>query len=152
MKQLRRILDHHPQVHVVFSTSWRTGFSFFTLGWLWRQHDLPRERVIGRTPDIETESRGLEIFQWLVDAVRYRKEDKIRHYAVLDDEVEPILEHIPGRSVFPCDPWHGLTEKIADDIIRHFAAPNGSLQLGKLRHRRSRQVVKGVMGVGKESN
>ncbi len=138
VKQLRRILDHHPQSYVVFSTSWRTGFSVFTLGWLWRQHDLPLKRVIGRTPDIETESRGVEIHQWLADAIRYRQVDKMRHYAVLDDEVDPILEHIPAHSIFACDPWHGLTEEIANRVIRHFAAPPGNLLIEKPRQRRAR--------------
>jgi len=38
---------------------------------------------------------------------------------VLDDESEPILETIPSQHVFACDPFHGLTEKIADQVIRH---------------------------------
>jgi len=122
VRQLRRILDAHPETHVVFSTSWRTGFSFFVLGWLWRQHDLPLQRVIGRTPEIETEMRGAEIEQWLANAPLRSREHKVGRYAVLDDEVEPILENIPAQSVFACDPWHGLTEEIADRVLRHLAA------------------------------
>ena len=122
--QLRRILDNHPQTHVVFSTSWRMGFSFFVLGWLWRQHDLSLQRVIGRTPEIENEMRGAEIQQWLDNAPLRSKEHKVGRYAVLDDEVAPILENISAASVFACDPWHGLTEEVADRVIRHFAAPD----------------------------
>jgi hypothetical protein len=126
VRQLRRILDHNPQTHVVFSTSWRTGFSFFVLGWLWRQHDLPLQRVIGRTPEIENEMRGAEIQRWLDNAPLRSKEHKVGRYAVLDDEVAPILEDIPAHSVFACDPWDGLTEEVADGVIRHFAATEAS--------------------------
>ena len=124
VKQPRRILDHAPQAHVVFATSWRTGFSFFVLGWLWRQHDLPLQRVIGRTREINTERRGAEIQQWLQNAPLRSKDHKVRRYAVLDDEIEPIVECLPKDAVFACDPWHGLTEEIADRLIRHFSKRN----------------------------
>ena len=120
--QLRRILDAQPQAHVVFSTTWRIGFSFFALGWLWNQHDLPLKRVIGRTPDIKIDQRGAEISKWLSDAPLLSKEHKIRRFAVLDDEVEPILKTIPSKSVFACDPYHGLTETVADRVIKHLGA------------------------------
>jgi hypothetical protein len=125
VRQLRRILDHDPQTHVVFSTSWRTGLPFFTLGWLWRQHDLPLQRVIGRTPEIHIERRGGEIQQWLDNAPRRSREHTIHRYAVLDDEVAPILEAIPASNVFACDPWHGLTEEVTDRVLGHFAGPAG---------------------------
>jgi HAD domain in Swiss Army Knife RNA repair proteins len=118
--QLQRILNHNAQAHVVFSTSWRTGFSFFVLGWLWHQHDLPLQRVIGRTPDIQNDRRGEEIRQWLKDAPVRSKEHKIRRFAVLDDEPEPIMEIIPRQNVFTCDPWHGLTKEVADGVINFF--------------------------------
>ena len=118
--QLHRILDRCPQTQIVFSTTWRTGFTFFVLGWLWHQHNLPLKRVIARTPDINLKRRGEEIQQWLKDAARIAPQHKIRNYAVLDDEVEPILEKIPAKAVFACDPWHGLTAEVADRVIRHF--------------------------------
>ena len=119
--QLHRILDARPQAHVVFSTTWRIGFSFFALGWLWRQHDLPLARVIARTPDIHIDRRGEEIQKWLDDAPRLAPKHKIRRFAVLDDEPEPILEVIPQKNVFTCDPFHGLTSEIADRVIKHFS-------------------------------
>ena len=124
--QLRRILAARPEAQVVFSTTWRTGFTFFVLGWLWHQHDLSLQRVIGRTPDIRHDRRGDEISQWLTDATRIAPQHKIRRYAVVDDEVEPILEKIPGKAVFTCDPWHGLTGEVADRVIRHLAAPEAA--------------------------
>ena len=131
--QLRRILDARPEAHVVFSTTWRTGFTFFVLGWLWHQHDLPLKRVIGRTPDISVYKRGDEISQWLADAPRRAPQHKIRRYAVVDDEVEPILKKIPKQAVFACDPWHGLTKEIADRVIRHFSEPEPIAKIQKAR-------------------
>lgn len=123
VSQLRRILDARPAAHIVFTTSWRTGLPFFVLGWLWHQHDLPLQRVIGRTPDIQNDRRGEEIQKWLADAPLRTKEHQVRRYAALDDEPEPILEVIPRQHVFTCDPFHGLTSKVADRVIRHFSAP-----------------------------
>jgi HAD domain in Swiss Army Knife RNA repair proteins len=122
--QLRRILNVRPDTHIVFSTTWRTGFTFFVLGWLWHQHNLPLSRVIGRTPDIHPDRRGEEIKKWLADAPVLAPQHKIRRYAVIDDEPEPILEQIPRRHVFTCDPWQGLTGDVADDVIRHFDQRN----------------------------
>ena len=133
VQQLRRILDASPQIHVVMSTSWRTGFPFFVLGWLWHQHDLPVQRVIGRTPDIQNDRRGEEIKKWLSDAPLRTKDHQVRRFAVLDDEPEPILEVIQRRHVFSCDPWHGLTAEVADRVIRHFSAPEPAAKPSKMR-------------------
>ena len=122
VQQLRRILDAQPAAHVVFSTTWRVGYTFFVLGWFWREHNLPLNRAIARTPDIHPDRRGEEIQQWLADAPRLAPKHKIRRYAVIDDEPEPILEKIPKQHVFICDPRHGLTEDVADRVIRHFNA------------------------------
>ncbi len=122
--QLQRILDAVPTAHVVFTTTWRVGFSFFALGWLWRQHNLPLPRVIARTPDIQVEKRGEEIQQWLKDAPRLAPKHKIGRYAILDDEPEPILELIPKKHVFTCDPWHGLTDDVANRVICHLSGKN----------------------------
>ena len=40
-QQLRRILDASLAAHVVFSTTWRVGYSFFVLDWFWQEHNLP---------------------------------------------------------------------------------------------------------------
>ena len=119
--QFRRILDARPEVYVVFSTTWRIGVTFFALGWLWNKHNLPLKRVIGRTPDIQFDRRGEEIRKWLKDAPRLGPKHKVRRYAVLDDEVEPILKNIPGKFVFACDPARGLTQKTADRMIQYFS-------------------------------
>jgi len=84
---------------------------------------LSLQRVIARTPDIQLDRRGEEIRKWLADAPRLAPQHKIRRYAVLDDEPEPILEEIPRQHIFTCDPWHGLTGDVADRVIRHFSDP-----------------------------
>ena len=121
VQQLQRILSASPQTHVVFSTTWRYGLSFFALGWLWRQHDLPLGRVLGRTPELDPSHRGEEIQQWLAQAPRRSREHQVHRYAILDDEVEPILETLPASSVFACHPTDGLTPSIAERVIHHFA-------------------------------
>ncbi len=118
--QLARILDANPATRIVFSTSWRMGFPLFALGWCWREHNLPNKRIIGRTPDIRNDRRGEEIEKWLTDAPTHYAALQIRRFAILDDEVEPILEHMPAHSVFACDPWDGLTPEVADRVIHHF--------------------------------
>jgi len=120
--QLKRFLAARPQTKIVFSTSWRLGFPFFVLGWLWHHHDLPLQAVVGRTPAIGDKQRGQEIRKWLRDAPIFHRGCEIRCFAVLDDEVEPLLGCLPRRSVFECDPYHGLTDQVTDSLIRHFSA------------------------------
>ena len=131
VQQLRRILEASPDALVVFSTTWRVGYSFFVLGWFWREHNLPLHRAIARTPDIHPDRRGEEIQQWLADAPRLAPKHKIRRYVVIDDEPEPILTKIPKQHLFTCDPWHGLTEAVADRVIRHFSAPSAVAKASK---------------------
>ncbi|MBX3733513.1 MAG: hypothetical protein KF791_13065 [Verrucomicrobiae bacterium] len=120
VRELRRILDHNPRNHVVFSTAWRIGFPFFVLGGLWQRHGLPSDRVLGRTPILRNADRGVEIEQWLEDASVRHPDHRIQRIAVLDDVAEPVLRHLPEDAVFPCDPRRGLTAGIAEAIIRRF--------------------------------
>lgn len=119
--QLKRFFKARPATKVVFSTAWRLDTSFFVLGWLWHQHELPLRAVIGRTPEIRENLRGEEIAQWLKDAEAIFPGCTVRRYAALDDEVEPLLECLPPGSVFRCDPYHGLTGQVAERLIRHFS-------------------------------
>ena len=119
--QLRRVLEARPKARIVFTTAWRTGFSLFHLGWLWRQHGLPFERVLGRTPDIDLERRGDEIRSWLDDAPHLPSRHQVRRYAVLED-MGTLLAGIPAESVFLCDPFNGLTKAIATKVIRHLGS------------------------------
>ena len=120
--QLKRLFEARPKTKIVFSTTWRLETAFFVLGWLWRIHDLPVRAVIGRTPEIRHDQRGLEIRQWLENSRAMFPGCSVHRYAVLDDEVEPILEAVPAGNVFACDPCHGLTADVTDRLIQHFSA------------------------------
>ena len=120
--QLQRFLAARPKTKIVFSTSWRLGFPFFVLGWLWHHHDLPLQAVVGRTPAIGDDQRGREICRWLHDAPNLHRGCEIRRFAALDDETEPLLLCLPRQSVFRCDPYHGLTPEVTDHLIRHFSS------------------------------
>jgi len=119
--QLKRLLAAHPQLKIVFSTSWRRGTPFFVLGWLWRQHELPLQVVAGRTTDIDPARRGEEVSKWLANSKLMFPGSKLRRYAALDDEVEPLLAELPPGSVFQCDPDEGLSKSVTDRLIRHFS-------------------------------
>jgi hypothetical protein len=101
---LKRLLEARPKTKVVLSTAGRLGLPLFALGWLWHQNQLPLRVVVGRTPNIRLDLRGQEIRQWLDDAPRLLPGCKVRRYAALDDEVEPLLECLPADTVFRCDP------------------------------------------------
>jgi hypothetical protein len=120
--ELQRFFAARPDTRVVFSTSWRLGVAFFALGWLWHNHELPLQVVVGRTPTIAADQRGREIRKWLQDAPTRLVGCKIRRFAALDDEIEPLLGWLPRNTLFRCDPDHGLTPKITDHLIRHFSS------------------------------
>ena len=120
--ELKRFFAARPDTRIVFSTSWRLGFPFFVLGWLWHHHDLPLQAVVGRTPAIAPDQRGREVRKWLQDAPTLHLGCKIRRFAALDDEIEPLMGWVPRPSLFRCDPCHGLTPAITDQLIRHFSA------------------------------
>jgi len=122
VKQLKRLFEARPQLKVVFSTAWRLDTSFFVLGWLWRQHELPLRAVIGRTPNIAPSQRGEEVRKWLEDSVRTLPGCKVRRFAAVDDETEPLLEALPPSTVFRCNPDEGLNEDVTNRLIRHFQA------------------------------
>ncbi len=119
--ELKRFFAARPDTKVVFSTSWRLGFPFFVLGWLWRHHELPLQAVVGRTPVIAEDQRGQEVRKWLQDAPTLHVGCKIRRYAALDDEIEPLMGWLPRQTLFRCDPYHGLTPEVTERLIRHFA-------------------------------
>jgi hypothetical protein len=119
--ELKRFFAARPETKVVFSTSWRLGFPFFVLGWLWHHHHLPLQAVVGRTPVIAEDQRGQEVRKWLRDAPALHPGCKIRRYAALDDEIEPLMGWLPRRNLFRCDSSDGLTPEITDQLIQHFS-------------------------------
>jgi hypothetical protein len=119
--QLKRFFIARPDTKVVFSTSWRLGFPLFALGWLWHQHDLPLQAVVGRTPVIAEDQRGQEVRKWLQDAPKLHAGCQIRCCAALDDEIEPLMGWLPRHTLFRCDPYDGLTPEVTDRLIGHFS-------------------------------
>lgn len=117
---LKDILDSVPNTRVVFSTSWRSGFSLFRLGWYWKHHGFDQELVLGGTPELESavgyEVRGREILAWLAGRHLQIRNLQLNRYAVLDDEIEWLSPHLPAENLFQCDPQTGLTESIAQSV------------------------------------
>jgi hypothetical protein len=112
VSQLKRLLAVCPQVKVVFPTTWRLGVPFFALGWLWRQHELPLRVVMGRTSDIDPSRRGDEVRKWLEDSRLMFPGCKLRRYAAVDDEPEPLLQWLRAETVFCCNSREGLDELV----------------------------------------
>ena len=124
--ELKRLFGVRPTLKVVFSTAWRLDTSFFVLGWLWHQHELPLRSVIGRTSDIGPSQRGEEVRKWLADSEFMFPGCKVGRYAAVDDETESLVEHLPSRCVFHCSPEEGLNRDVTDRLIRHFSAQTQS--------------------------
>jgi hypothetical protein len=120
--QMRRFFEARPGTRIVLSTTWRLGFHLFALGWLWHEHKLPMQAVIGRTPDLAPKSRGQEIQAWLRDAQTVHVGCPIRRYAVLDDELDPLMGWVPRKNIFLCNTFEGLTHVVTEELIRHFEA------------------------------
>lgn len=120
VRNLKLILDAVPDTRVVFSTSWRSGFTLFRLGWYWKHHGLDQEVVLGGTPELQAEVgyevRGREITQWLAGRSLLVAGLKLNRYAVLDDETELLQHDVPAVNLFHCEPHAGLTEVIAHSV------------------------------------
>lgn len=123
VRNLKLILDAVPNTRVVFSTSWRSGFTLFRLGWYWKHHGLDQELVLGGTPELQAEAgyevRGREITQWLAGRSLRIAGLELTRYAVIDDETELLRHDVPAVNLFQCEPHAGLTEAIAQSV-RHF--------------------------------
>lgn len=123
VRSLKAILESVPNTRVVWSTSWRSGFSLFRLGWLWSHHGFDHERVLGGTPELESQDcyavRGREIVQWLAGRTLPLAQLRLNRYAVIDDEVEHIQREVPDENLFRCETQVGLTAAIAQ-AVSHF--------------------------------
>lgn len=120
VQNLKLILAAVPSARVVFSTSWRSGFTLFRLGWYWKHHGLDQELVLGGTPELQAEVghevRGREITQWLAGRSLHLAGLELTRYAVIDDETELLRSDIPAENLFQCEPQAGLTEGIAESV------------------------------------
>lgn len=120
VENLKKIIASNPQLRIVISSTWKTGFSLFCLGYIWRHHDLPLAIVIGKTPDIRNARKSQEITKWLEDAsLHLPKNGNISRFAVLDDDPAEVGAPVDSKSVFLCNPREGLTAHLAEAIIQH---------------------------------
>ena len=93
---------------IVISSSWRKDGEL-TMSELWKDRNLPG-RIIGITSTDQKyeDFRGLEIQAWL------NENPKVTSYAILDDEVDILPEHVPN--FVRCDSV-GITMSRARKVI-----------------------------------
>lgn len=102
---LKRILQE-TAASVVLSSTWRFDQD-------WRSAllaaGLPLDRFIGVTDRAHSRIRGEEIQAWI------DKHSVVGQYAILDDD----SDFLPGQPHFKTTSQDGLTNEIADAVIRH---------------------------------
>lgn len=116
---LRQIMSAVPDLCIVISSSWRTP-PVGRLMEIWREARLPWPWIVGSTPDLAgrpgsdpEKLRGLEIRRWLEDHAAAST-----GFAILDDQTDEIEPCFPSSVIFGTNPTLGLTNGIADEIIR----------------------------------
>lgn len=106
--EFKRVLEE-TDARIVISSVWRLDHIMPTLIKQFERHGLPVEKIIGKTPDMSTHKREIEILKWLED---YGEE--VTHWCAVDDGAL----HLPGNFVrtefnYDC----GLTKEAADQMI-----------------------------------
>lgn len=110
VKRLRTILDV-TKAEVVLSSVWRLGEENRSAV---RQYACD---FIDVTPESNCRIRGCEIRQWINDNVPYAERDDLK-YAIIDDDSDMLLWQ--KDDFFQTDYKIGLTDEIAEKIIKHF--------------------------------
>lgn len=102
----------------------------------WRLSEDLREQVrknvcefIDVTADYPGKKRGIEVQVWL------NQHPAVRQYAILDDDDD----FLPGQHLFDTTFAEGLTDDIADQVIKHFVGANELLDLP--RNKMSKAVI-----------
>ena len=106
---LKRILNK-TNAKVVLSSSWRGHED---------NHKIIKENVcdfIDITPRCCEGIRGVEIYKWINKNYKWEERKKLK-YAILDDDSDMLLWQ--KDSFFHVDHKVGLTEEIADEVIKH---------------------------------
>jgi hypothetical protein len=99
---------------VVLSSSWRGDEE---------NESLLKEHVcdiIDITPRCCTGIRGVEIYKWIQDHIKWDEKNKL-NYVILDDDSDMLLWQ--KDNFFNVDGRIGLTEKIAEGVIVHLNKP-----------------------------
>lgn len=112
---LRYILDEVPDVNIVVSSSWRIGRTLEELQTLLENIGVPKEKVISKTPRLNTE-RGIEIDSWLMSFAH--KENL--EFVILDDDSD--MAHLKDKLI-QTDFRTGLTWIEVEKVIEAFNKP-----------------------------
>lgn len=112
-KNLQKILDAHPDVQIVISSTWRTLYSLDWLKDKLNSYGIDGSRVIGKTPGYDIQPRGVEISQWLENW------PEVTDYVILDDNRIGNMEKHEGH-FFQTNWETGLTTHIAKKVIKYF--------------------------------
>lgn len=116
--QLDSIIDEHPNLEIVVSSTWRKHFSLGELKSVLHDHSIEAgKRIIGVTPDHTGDmrtsaNRGDEIQAWLDK----QPKNLVKTYAILDDDSGMLpaqqthFVHING--------YYGITEQDAQQVCQ----------------------------------
>jgi predicted phosphodiesterase len=119
--QLRRILESCPDVKIVISSTWRRLMPIEEFRAMFDGMGLPGDRIIGYTPmTLSGDIRGNEIQRWLND------NPGVSNFVILDDDSD-MLHLMPN--LVKTDAKTGLTEDIANEVMRRFRAGNKTLRI-----------------------
>lgn len=109
----KELLERAPDnLRIVLSSSWRIGCNTLPeVRAIFDIRGVDSSRIIDRTPELWSGTRGQEIDRWLTDN---RKSLRVRNYVILDDESDmaPVQRHLVRTDVRV-----GLTLPIVDRVL-----------------------------------
>lgn len=114
LARLKRIMEAVPDANIVVSSTWRLNTPVSDLRALLSPFGIDPKRIIDKTPRFPGEIRGKEVAAWLA----YRPDDDTR-FVILDDDRD-MGDLMPHLVKTDCN--HGLTDALADEVIRRFNA------------------------------
>lgn len=113
IKHLQTILKAIPDLRIVLSTTWRVVFNYEDIKTTLKKFGIPKYKIIGKTPHKTSSERCHEILMWL-----HTKKFKGLWAAVDDNWIFYSTQY--SKHEFHTNFYDGLTEEIADKIIKYF--------------------------------
>jgi len=108
-KHLKRVMDKHPRLKIVLSTSWRDILELDVWNELFERFGI-KNRIIGKTHYVSNGDGGRD--QEILDFVRKNQVDR---WLAIDDMTLEL-----GMNFIRTSMLHGLTKDEADRAINHF--------------------------------